>query len=305
MKSGFNEKEEVEGKWYICSMASNHYSSNTSWKVMFTDALESSAGTHLVPTEICNGIETGFYDGFNIDVFENVNADNNDMSKYLKFDLLTNNAGGLDFIDLSVGALSFGKVFDMPISSDVSMKMSYEYGVEAKETKYGSTISNVEWWQKPEWNGRPAWELYSGLDVNTAYQVEEDLAWRKSGRRVYDLSFTFLSSDDMLATSGVLNSETLAENQYLNDTTVLTDRDENNTTRNVVNSNISIKNDYSFYAQVVHKTMGFSLPFIFQPNKDYNKPDGFMFARVDEKDYQLEQLAPDLWRAKMKIREVW
>jgi len=180
--------------------------------------------------------------------------------------------------------------------------MSYEYGVKSKETQYGSTTTNIEWTTKPTWNGRPAWELYSSIDTDSAYQIEKDLAWRKSGRRVYDLLFTFLDSDDMLATSSVINNEDqLDADIFTGDSSgALTDNGID-----VVDNNINIKTDNSFYAQVVHKTMGFALPFIFQPNKNYAKPDGFMFAKIDEKDFSLEQLAPDLWRVKMKIKEVW
>ena len=65
-------------------------------------------------------------------------------------------------------------------------------------------------------------------------------------------------------------------------------------------------NDNSFFAQVVHKTMGFHLPFIFQPNSDYCKPDGFMLARVDSRSgFKLSQIAPDLWKCNLVIKEIW
>ena len=81
--------------------------------------------------------------------------------------------------------------------------------------------------------------------------------------------------------------------------------DTDNNIASVHEANINIMNDNSIYSQIVHKSMGFQLPFIFQPDTRYSKPDGFMLARVDEKDFQVEQLMPDLYRIKMKIEEIW
>jgi hypothetical protein len=299
MTSGYENWDDTVGKWFIASLGNNHFGSGTKWDVKFTDDLDATNGTVMAGTEVINGFTNGF-DGFNIETFD-INSGGDDLNvPYLNFDLNSRNSDELT--DIGIGALSFGKVYDMPVNSDVELNMSYEYGTSSKETKYGSSITNIEWTAKPDWNGRPAWELYTDTDLDNAYKVNKDLAWRKSGRRVYEMSFSFLSSDDMLATSGVTgNSSTMEENLFTGDTTApLTDNGTN-----VVDNNINIKNDSSFYAQVVHKTMGFSLPFIFQPDKNYAKPDGFMFAKVDADEFNLEQLAPDLWRCKMKIREIW
>ncbi len=235
-----------------------------------------------------------------------------------------------------IGALTFGKIFDLSIPCDLKMNLSYEYGNKSVESRSGSYLSSSNWFQPPLWLGHPAWSLndfpnnesagqyevdsteYTDVENDTvantpAYHDGAHYGFRKSGRRVYDMSFTFLDSDEMLPTYSGLwggygranmyggdSNESYTDANYLNDGT-------SSTMENTINNvGVNIINDHSFYAQVIHKTMGFHLPFIFQPNSDYCRPDGFMLARVDaRRGFKLQQLAPDLWRCKLKVEEIW
>jgi hypothetical protein len=60
-----------------------------------------------------------------------------------------------------------------------------------------------------------------------------------------------------------------------------------------------------FYSQVIHKTNGGQLPFIFQPDKDNYNPDQFAICRLDMKSFQYEQVANNVYNVKLKIRECW
>ena len=64
----------------------------------------------------------------------------------------------------------------------------------------------------------------------------------------------------------------------------------------------TILTDDNFYSQVIHKTNGGQLPFIFQPNKDDNT--NFAIAKIDS-GFTFEQVANGVYNVKMTIREVW
>ena len=57
-----------------------------------------------------------------------------------------------------------------------------------------------------------------------------------------------------------------------------------------------------FMSEVLKKTRGSMLPFIFQPNTDENL---FAICKFDQKSFSFQQTAPNLYSVKMKIREVW
>ena len=249
------------------------------------------------PTEIINGLFPSNYNGFSIEEIT-AKPQDDDFSQWINFSIL-NRQENTDLGDLNLGAISFGKIFELSISSDMKMSMSYEYGYDSQISRSGSYLSNSKWFQKPTWAGLPAFELSKQESADT-------IGFRKSGKRVYDLSFTYLTSDETLATSSVLDGTTLEGYLFEGDTSGdLTDKTADGYTASVHEEKINIMNDHSIYSQITHKLMGFQLPFIFQPDTRYAKPDGFMLARVDEKNFQVEQLMPDLWRVKMKIEEIW
>ena len=67
----------------------------------------------------------------------------------------------------------------------------------------------------------------------------------------------------------------------------------------------TLLNDNTFYSQVIHKTNGGQLPFIFQPDKDNNNPDQFAICKLDMDSFQFERVTKNIYNIKLKIREVW
>ena len=58
----------------------------------------------------------------------------------------------------------------------------------------------------------------------------------------------------------------------------------------------------NFYSQVIHKTNGGQLPFIFQPDSnDHN----YAICKFDMKSFKFSQVANGVYNMKLKIREVW
>ena len=67
----------------------------------------------------------------------------------------------------------------------------------------------------------------------------------------------------------------------------------------------NILSDDNFFSQVWHKTLGGTLPFIFQPNKDYNDPSSFAICRFKDGSLKAEQTAHNVYDISLKIEEVW
>jgi len=168
----------------------------------------------------------------------------------------------------SIGSIVVGTYYDMPHSPDLNLKMSIEMdGIKSIQTKGGSTLSNATYTKPADWGEYGAWQLGDNQNY-------------RSGRRVWDLSFSYLSDTDIMPNLGVQNYE---EGAVTED--ILTGTD--------------------FFSQVWNRTMGGHLPFIFQANKSNNSPDQFAIARFDMNSFSYDQVANNVYNVKLKIREVW
>tara|TARA_R110002110_G_scaffold157417_6_gene353371 strand:- start:1522 stop:2406 length:885 start_codon:yes stop_codon:yes gene_type:complete len=171
-----------------------------------------------------------------------------------------------------IGSIVVGAYYDMPHSPDLNLKLSYEYdGVKNIQTKGGSTLSNASYTKPAKWGSMGAWQL--GTDA-----VPNPTNFR-SGRRVWDLSFSYLSDTDVMPVLGVQN--------YAGDDTT------------------DILNGTDFFSVVWNKTMSGHLPFIFQPDRDNPNADQFAICRFDMKSLTYDQVANNVYNVKLKIRECW
>lgn len=178
------------------------------------------------------------------------------------------------------GSILIGTYYNMPHSPDLSLTMEREYGgIKTMETKGGASLSNAYYTKPPMWGGLGAWELSNGT------MPEQKLS--HSGRRIWNLSFSFLSDSNLFPEISNLNNYDSTE-YYAND----------------VEQNTLLQDD-NFYSQVIHKTNGGQLPFIFQPDKSNFNPDQFAICKFDMKSFALTQTAPNLYNMGIKIREVW
>jgi len=209
---------------------------------------------------------------------------------------------------LKFGSFCFGKYYDMPHSPDLSLKLSFEYdGVKTIQTRGGATLSNATYTKPADWGDNGCWQL--GNQTNF-----------RSGRRVWDLSFSYLSESDVFplnASSGyqaIIGSESGYPDgsivQVSGATTV------NNTTDDSYEFTSSIIDGTDFFSQVWNKTMGGHLPFIFQPDAPKydsngaqiggnNNADQFAICRFDMNSLKYDQIGFNTYNVKLKIREVW
>ena len=177
----------------------------------------------------------------------------------------------------NVGSIVFGTYYDFPHSPDLNLSLSYEYeGIKETTTKGGSTLTNQFYNKPPAWGSLGAWELGG------------EPKYAKSGRRVWDLSFSYLSDSSVFpANAGLVNESTEVDGTTPTTTNTLLEDDS--------------------FQRVIHLTNGGQIPFIFQSDNTSGseKPDSFAIAKFDMNSFKFSQVANSVYNVKIKIREVW
>ena len=211
--------------------------------------------------------------------------------------LLVRNTSGVS-TPLYAGSIIIGTYYDKPHSPDLSLTMEIEYGgIKTIETKGGASLSNATYTKPPGWYrgnvGAEAWGLYTG---NTGY-----VTTGRSGRRIWNLSFSFLQDSDLFPE--------ISSNEPYESTSSSGELYSTGDTWHLGNT---LLDSDTFFSQVIHKTNGGQLPFIFQPDGDgdtpgsgNNNPDQFAICKLNMKSIKFQQQAPNLYRVSLKIREVW
>ena len=193
-------------------------------------------------------------------------------------------------LDVKVGSIILGPYWECH-SPDLKLTMTREMdGVKSIRTKGGSDLVNHKYIKAPIWTdengvGGSAWELYSGNQTNKTLS--------RSGRRAWNLSFSYLQDSDLFPDVGSLtNYESISP-----DGNVWSDED--NVTLN------TLLDDNNFYSQVIHKTNGGQNRFLFQADSSNNNIDQFAVCKLDMSSFQFKQVANNIYNVKLKIREVW
>ena len=169
--------------------------------------------------------------------------------------------------------------------------MEREYGgIKTFETKGGASLSNRFYHSAPKWGNAGPWELYSGTPTGN-----QKLS--RSGKRIWNLSFSYLDSGDVFGSNQMLNTERWDYGDGLGSDDIADD---------ATNYRYNILTDDNFFSQVIHKTNGGQLPFIFQPDKNDMNMGSLAICKFDMKSIKFQQQAPNLYRiSSLKIREVW
>jgi len=188
--------------------------------------------------------------------------------------------GGAQSIDVKIGSSLFGTYYDMPHSPNLDITMSREYNVKHIKTKGGAVLSNSQWIRPKGWS-MPHFQLSDTIS-------EEKPSIHRTGRRGWELSFDSLESSDLMSKNeGVTASGT--EYEYPGG----------------LNEDQSLNVSDNFYSQVIHKTLGGQLPFLFQPDNTNFNPDAFSIARLDMDSFGYKQVANNIYNIKLKIVESW
>ena len=236
-----------------------------------------STGSSEIPYyNVVNVIDGGYsnvkadYDGFSIATFNN---GNDPISGF------TFSSGAA-----VAGSVIIGTYYDMPHSPELSLTMSRDMdGVKRVRTRGGTDLIDHKYTKSQNWGATLApWEL-SSPDVTPLPQKLS-----RVGRRSWDLSFNYLSDSDLFPDSSSLSNFGVSGWGGVGGT------ETDNT----------LLDEDTFYSQVIHKTNGGQLPFIFQPDSSNNNPDQFAIAKLDS-DFEVNQVANGVYNMKVVVREIW
>ena len=200
----------------------------------------------------------------------------------------------MNFSDFRVGAISTGVMYTMPKSPELKLSMNIENdGYNITETIGGSSLTNIRYTGAPSWKNGDFYTNPFGVGEGS---TEPHLnGAKRNGRRVWNLSFSYVSDEDIFS-SNYMN------NNYYENTDGYNSEDINSKDQQF---EYNMFTDDSFVSQVWNKTCGGALSFIFQPDSENNNPDQFCIAKFDQDSLKVTQVAYKVYDFSIKIREVW
>ena len=186
-------------------------------------------------------------------------------------------------ISKPMGGITYGWHYTMPHSANLEYKYSVEYdGVDVTQTKGGNTLYNKRHTTGASYVDYPPYQIFrphpSGLDHPEA----------NSGRKVWDLTFSYISETDY-------------QQDYSSGNSMWkwSDVEEGGGNDNVAGGWSGIRNDFT--SRVLFGTQGY-LPFVFQPDSE---KDYYTVCSFDQGSFSCTQQAPDLWQFSCKIKETF
>lgn len=238
-----------------------------------------------------NGIATISQDGWSLwtsDDIHDIESNANSID-YVKFKSYNSN------LSTRIGCVAIGNYYDMPHSPELNITMTREMdGIKRTRTKGGADIVHNQYRKPPSWSKMGAWEL--GREPSEQYNPttgEPTPQPHKIGRRVWDLNFKQLQDVDALGVNQSFSTYYDINSNYSSDYI----------TSNKFNINVLTEN--SFFSQVMLKTRGGTLPFIFQPDNSNLNLDNFALAVIDQSSISFKQVANNVYDVKLKIKEIW
>ena len=199
-----------------------------------------------------------------------------------------------DYID--IGTFTAGRFFEFPHSANLSLNIKVDTdGIKSQRTMGGSTVQNISYYKQPNWGKYPAWTWIpymneQGLGADYSDTALNFTRVSQVGRRSWDLTWSFLDTDNTFTTSPTVGS---------------IDSSSWETTSNM--AGLFKHSDNSFTSKsTLYNMLNFSLygkiPMIFQPDKTVKE---FAKVIIDTKTLSIQQSAPNLYTCKLKLTEVW
>ena len=207
-------------------------------------------------------------------------------------------------IGFKLGSLLLGRYYNVPNNPELNLTMTTEMdGISAIKTKGGTDLMDAEYLRSPDWGNLPAWELSNNINL-------EKNQLSKIGRRIWNLNFNYLSDKQLFPEiSGSSNygafqpSGITDTGQEYNEGSPYFDSQLTGSSINYAFLNAA--GNSNFYSEVIHPTNGGVLPFIFQPDSNNNNPDQFAICKLDMNNFNIKQIAKNIYNISIIIKEIW
>lgn len=203
--------------------------------------------------------------------------------------------------EIEIGCISFCVPYAFPHSPNMEITTSYDFGLKTQNTIGGERLDTYNWQKPQKWGDLPCWELHDPSDPfpsveyngETIYSTNKETYFKHSklGRRSWEMSFTMLGDEKLFGTSYSLDTD------YYNS--------------DFENINTGWSKENSFYYNVLHKTLGGKLPFIFHPNADQlslaseDILSEFAICKLDMNNISFTQIANGVYDVNLRIVECW
>ncbi len=193
---------------------------------------------------------------------------------------------------LGLGAALWGKYWDAPQNVNLNTSLSYSYGIKQKTTKSGKSLTNINWTKPNSWvGGNEPFGLTDKYNVPTG-----DSHFRKTGKRTWKMSWDSLEPKYVMNQNPMLNSLGWEKkDNYQADA-----NDES--LYNIYNSNDGDSSLGDFYTDVIHKTLGGSLPMVLCLDKNDHSPSNMAIVKMT-KPPTITQKSPNLYHITITLEE--
>tara|TARA_Y100001938_G_scaffold117491_1_gene162084 strand:- start:355 stop:1608 length:1254 start_codon:yes stop_codon:yes gene_type:complete len=199
--------------------------------------------------------------------------------------------------NLHLGAISMGYTWDTPTSPEISFTMERSFeGIDKYSTKGGAQLHNIRYTGPPSWGEAAPWQLWNNTDNTGPYSGGQfqypEKRGQRVGRRSWTLEFPAIVQENMVPMWESFNQ---LERPTTIDTSVIP-----------TDSSLSPEMQGSdFLTSVLNRTLGGTLPFIFQPDVESSKQGDFAICRLDTDSFTIKQSAHNIFDLSMKITETW
>ena len=185
-----------------------------------------------------------------------------------------------------LGTLTAGRYFDLPHNADVDVSLGFDFsGITRNKTASGDILTQINY-KRPKWGDLRAWTNIDltpyheqGIDPKQALLDQDYSTTGLQGRRSWNLSFSYISKDDMFPK----NFDGNMSGNY-----------------EATTSTFTWDEDSSIVSSSANATLGFQLPFILQPDK--NKQD-FAIVKAKANSIKVSQQAPMLYKFSITLIE--
>ena len=265
-------------------------------------SLTAGGGYLLDATSIINHANVPEYDGFT--AFKLTNGPLTYELPVFNFGFWNPNSEPPEQTPIEIGTLMFGKYWDFPQNCDLNTTLTYEYGTSSVKSVGGKSINTTQWTKPDGWynQGSGGTEPFGlrkpiadSITDHDNYEIHDlhdtaDSFRRKSGLRVWKISFDSLAPEYVMNQNPMMNSQGWDSNF-----------DNYSVDADNITSTYNIDSGLDFYTDVVHKTNGGSIPMVMQIDKDDPSPQNFAIVKMSK--YTITQKLPNLYNISLTLEE--